>query len=243
MSKIWLLLLLVGAIQLAQSFPALEEEELDDEYLLDLSDEERGFGDWAQGVWNDAKNVFKKLKKAIKQKCKEGREYLKNKGFKVEPVICEGGKKCKSCIFLPSMKKKFCLELTFYQENKIKFIKVACIRERDDKEPKEVFPPMNIALGKPSTCIKLGSILGKLCLQGVEGKAKSSKGQANINFCLAFVLKNFGVGAKLCGSYEQGKMNFKIKPKIFAGDDDDGAIIEGSETKEDEGKMVDAEVE
>ncbi|KAK9506057.1 hypothetical protein O3M35_008060 [Rhynocoris fuscipes] len=233
MSKIWFLLLLVGVFQLVQSYPALEE----DEYELDGSDEERGFKDWWKEQWAGAKNQYKKVKKAIVDTIKKGKKYLKEKGVEVDPIVCEGGKQCKTCLAFLKMKKKFCMELKFFSKDKVKYVNVKLIRERDDKEPKELFKPLDIPLSKASTCVKLGSWFGKCCLQGVEGTVSSTK----VNFCLAAVLKNFGVGAKLCLTHEDGKTKIRLRPKMFAGDDDDGAVLEASPTADDEAKMVDAE--
>nr|AQM58384.1 venom redulysin protein 6 [Pristhesancus plagipennis] len=232
MSKIWLLLLLVGVFQLVQSFPALEE----DEYELDRSDEERSFSEWAKHQWDGAKNQYKKVKKAIVATIKKGKQYLKEKGVQMDPLVCEGGNQCKTCLSFLKMKKKFCMEVKFFSKGELRFANVKLIRERDDKEPKELFKPLDIPMGKESNCIKLGSWFGKCCIQGVEGTIKAN----NINFCVAAVLKEYGVGAKICLNHENGKLKVRLRPKMFAGDDDDGAVLEAGE-KDDEAKMVDAE--
>uniref|UniRef100_A0AB38ZEJ2 Venom redulysin 6 n=1 Tax=Oncocephalus sp. TaxID=2944721 RepID=A0AB38ZEJ2_9HEMI len=242
MSKIWLVLLLLGAIQLTRAIPILEEEEdyyLDDDFA---SDEGGGVGGWISDQWDKTKAAFKKVGDKIKATFNKGRDYLKKKSIKVDPLNCEGGKKCKSCVAFLNQKKKFCVEFEFSKKDKVSNVKVTVTKEKADKEKKEIFPPVNLQLGKTPTCIKMGSVFGKLCMQGIEGRAKSSSGEANINFCVVFALKNYGVGAKLCVSYEKGKMKMRFKPKLFAGDEDNGAIIEAGE-KEDEGKVIDPDEE
>uniref|UniRef100_E2J777 Trialysin n=1 Tax=Triatoma matogrossensis TaxID=162370 RepID=E2J777_9HEMI len=241
MSKIWLLLLLVAVIQYARAYPALEAGEekgvtnfLSYDFLEDWTDEERGkVGDWLKDRWSKLKSKMKKVGANIKASFNRGREYLKKKGIKVDPLSCEGTT-CKSCVILTIEKKKFCIEFGFSSTT----LEITLTRQKDEQESEAIFPSIKINLGNVPTYMKLGDFLGKLCLQGVEGRIKSSEGKPNINICLATLLKKWSVGAKLCILIEDGKIDWKFKPKLFAGEEDDGNILEAGE-KEDEGKPVD----
>ncbi|KAK9506058.1 hypothetical protein O3M35_008061 [Rhynocoris fuscipes] len=241
MSKVWLLLLLVGAIQLVRAFPALEEEEEHDviEFgsfeMDDVSDEERGkVGDWFKSKWAGMKKKMKKVGKKCKEFFKKGKEILNKKGIKVDPLNCSG-QTCKSCIDFTMKKRKFCIEAKFGSTS----IQMSLTKQKDDQEPKAIIGPFTINIGNVPTCKSLGKVLGPICLQGVEGRAKSSKGQAHVNFCAAALLKNYGIGAKFCIGYEDGKFKGSLKPKLFPGDEEGGTIMEAGD-KEDEGHALDA---
>nr|QHB21545.1 venom redulysin 5 [Platymeris rhadamanthus] len=240
MSKIWILLLLVGAVQFARAFPALEEEQEDDiidwsSFEYDLSDEERGkVGDWLKNKWDKMKNSWKKVGVKLKAAFNKGREYLKKKGIKVDVLSCQGSK-CRSCLIFTLKKKQFCLEFEFSNTG----LKISLTKQKDDQEPKIMLGPFNIKTGNVPQCCKLGSFIGQLCLQGVEGRIKSSNGKPHVNLCAVALLKRFGVGAKICIGLEDGKFKFKFNPKLFAGEEENGTIMEAG-NKEDEGKPVDA---
>uniref|UniRef100_A0AB38ZEH1 Venom redulysin 5 n=1 Tax=Oncocephalus sp. TaxID=2944721 RepID=A0AB38ZEH1_9HEMI len=244
MPKIWILLLLVGVIQFARSYPALEnefeEDEIDPmdfitfEFEDDVDDEERGkVGDWFKDKWKKLKTKFKKVGKKLKEAFKKGKEFLKKKGLKIEPLTCEGSV-CRSCLIMSLAKKKFCLELVISSEA----LKITLTRQKDDQEPKAIFPPLNIKLNKMPSCMKFSKFLGDICILGVEGKIKSSEGKPNVNCCLVVLMKKFSAGAKICMTLEDGKIKFKFKPKLFAGEVDNGTVIEAGESA-DEGKPVD----
>nr|AQM58382.1 venom redulysin protein 4b [Pristhesancus plagipennis] len=237
MSKIWLLLLLVGAIQLVRAFPALEEDEEHDFFELssfesDDSDEERI--KWIKNAWASMKSKMKKVGKKCKEFFKKGKEILKKKGIKIDPLSCTGNT-CKSCIDFTMKKRKFCIEALFQSSA----IQVSLTKQKAEQEPKAIIGPFSINIGDIPKCKNLGKVLGDICLQGVEGRAKSSKGKPHINFCVAALLKTYGVGAKLCIGVEDGKMKMRFAPKLFAGDEENNTIMEAGD-KEDEGRPLDA---
>uniref|UniRef100_A0AB38ZE66 Venom redulysin 2 n=1 Tax=Ectomocoris sp. TaxID=3104572 RepID=A0AB38ZE66_9HEMI len=248
MSKLWLLLLFVGAIQFARAYPALEEEDEDvadffdmSSYEFDfddLSDEARGskVGDWIKGKWEKMKNQFKKVGEKIKRSFNKGREYLKKKGIKIDPLNCSGNT-CKSCVEFTLKKKKFCAEAKFADSA----ISLSLTKQKDQEEAQVVLGPYSIQLNGECNCLKkpLGKFIGPICLSGVEGRAKSSDGKPLVNFCGVVLIKNFNVGFKFCVGYENKKFTYKFSPKLFPGEEDGKNILEAGE-KEDEGKPVDA---
>uniref|UniRef100_A0AB38ZE42 Venom redulysin 1 n=1 Tax=Ectomocoris sp. TaxID=3104572 RepID=A0AB38ZE42_9HEMI len=244
MSKLWLLLLLVGAIQYARAYPALEEEEEEDvfelssfEYDLDenLSDEGNVVSAWFRDKWQSMKNKFKKVGKKLKDAFKKGKEVLKKFGISIDGPDCKQNK-CKSCMSFPKEKKKFCIEIVFNPTG----CTVTLTKEKDKEEPVIVTGPHTITVSdKKLNCKSLGKFLGDCCLKNVEGKMTTQDGKPFANYCVGLVLKNFNIGCKICVGYEADKFKMKFKPKVFAGDEDNNEIMVAGE-KEDEGKVMDA---
>uniref|UniRef100_A0AB38ZEG0 Venom redulysin 1 n=1 Tax=Oncocephalus sp. TaxID=2944721 RepID=A0AB38ZEG0_9HEMI len=247
MSKIWILLLLVGVVQYINAYPTVEENALEegfeddvlDDYPVidfdDLSDEERGkVGDWFKDKWQKMKTSFKKVGAKLKAAFNKGRAFLKKKGIKIDPLNCKGTT-CNSCVSFTLSKKKFCIKFTFSSTE----LQVTLTRQKDDQEPEAIFPPFKIPLGKVSTCVSMGKFLGKLCMQGVEGRFKSSDGKPHMTICCCGMLKTWNIGMKMCLLLQNGKFNMKFTPLLFPGDEENGVIMEAGE-KEDEGKPVDA---
>nr|P0DQR9.1 RecName: Full=Venom platylysin [Platymeris biguttatus] len=189
--------------------------------------------DWFKKQWGKLKNSFKKVGAKVKAAFNKGRDFLKKKGIKVDPLNCQGSK-CRSCLIFTLKPKKFCVEYAFSASA----ITISLTKEKDD-EAKVLLGPFTIKTGNIPQCSKLGSFIGELCLQGVEGRLKSSNGKPHVNLCVGLLLKKFGCGAKICVSYVDGKFSGSFKPKLFAGDEENGTIMEAGD-KEDEGKVIDA---
>nr|QHB21544.1 venom redulysin 4 [Platymeris rhadamanthus] len=216
----------------------------------DGDDEERGLNPFSKGSKNKGNKVTSKdpskpkkkkkfslkgIKESIKKWTKKGMELLKNAGVKVNPFEC-AEKRCKSCIKI-NLGKEYsaCAHIRFLNTNKGTYI-VWGIGTGD----KAAFEK-KMKLGSLTDCKDCGGFLGEVCIQSFEGRAKSSKGQANINFCLGILVKNLGFGIKGCFSYENKKLSFKFKPELFAGSmNEDGDIIKVDETGE-EGVTLDAD--
>nr|QHB21548.1 venom redulysin 8 [Platymeris rhadamanthus] len=250
MSKFWLLLLFLAVAHYAQSFPS--EYELDDiddddymnddvqiyDYLSDdNNDEERGIklGKFTKGlkkfgkaVVQKGKKFIKKVKGPMKNIMKKGAALLKNLGVKINPLQCEE-KTCKTCIIMKiPTEKSFCLQMTIMRTNKASYLKIALTK--DDVSKFE----QNIKLGDVPRCLNLGGFIGKICLKGIEGRAKSSQGQGNVNFCLGIVAEKFGFGCKFCATYENKKLKVKFEPTTFPGGiDESGDIVQLDKNGED----------
>uniref|UniRef100_A0A023FB86 Putative conserved secreted protein n=1 Tax=Triatoma infestans TaxID=30076 RepID=A0A023FB86_TRIIF len=248
MSKFWLLLLLVAAFQFAHSYPAAEyelDETTNDEvrqfigdgYFEDEGDDgdEERFkikpGKVLDKVGKIVGKVIKQLKKVsavAKLAMKKGAALLKKMGVKISPLKCEE-KTCKSCvIFKIPTENSFCLTIRFMKTNIATYLVVAGEINRKSKFEEK------LKLGNMPRCVNVEGFIGKVCMKGIEGHAKSSSGQANVNFCLGLVAEKFGVGAKLCGIYANKKVRVKVSPQLFPGATSlDGDIVKLDDNGED----------
>uniref|UniRef100_E2J775 Trialysin n=1 Tax=Triatoma matogrossensis TaxID=162370 RepID=E2J775_9HEMI len=255
MSKFWLLLLLVAAFQFAHSYAAVEDESTNDEARQFIGDgyfeDEGDDGDEERLKIKPGKvfdkfgklvgKVVKQLKKvslAAKAIMKKGAKLLKNLGVKISPLKCEE-KTCKSCvIFKLPVENTFCLTIRFMKTNIATYLVVAGEMNRKSKFEEK------LKLGNMPRCLNVGGFLGKVCLKAIEGHAKSSSGQANVNFCLGVVAEKYGVGAKFCGVYANKKVRVKISPQLFPGATSvDGDIVKLDDNGEDATTVEVEEVE
>nr|QHB21547.1 venom redulysin 7 [Platymeris rhadamanthus] len=236
MSKIWILLLLIGAIQFVRAYPALEQEEDEAELfdVDDLSDEERGkVGDWFKKQWKDFKNVMQKLSKEIKEACNKGREFLKKNTLKVDKIMCNEGT-CKSCVKIPLM-PSVCFEGDLSLDEGFKF---SVYFFKDGKILNYIVSKYFVKYGDTLKCLPPVKVLGTPCVQAKAGVIKSSDGKSYLNMCAIAMLKNANACIKYCVTLENHKIKFKHLPKVFACVQENGTIIEAGE-KEDEGKPFD----
>uniref|UniRef100_A0AB38ZEE7 Venom redulysin 3 n=1 Tax=Oncocephalus sp. TaxID=2944721 RepID=A0AB38ZEE7_9HEMI len=213
----------------AQLIASSKQNDVDE----DEGDEERGinWGKWADKI----KKGLKKISKSMLKGMKKGAKFLKDKAIKVTPIKCEG-KSCKSCISLTiPMKQSVCAQFTLLKTNKATYLIVALTVNDEAKLEQK------IKIGEVPRCMNIGEPIGKLCMKGLEGKAKSSKGQANANFCLVILAEKYNCGVKICAKYEDKKFKVKFSPKLFAGgQSEDGDIVELDE-KEESGVTLDAD--
>uniref|UniRef100_E2J774 Trialysin n=1 Tax=Triatoma matogrossensis TaxID=162370 RepID=E2J774_9HEMI len=236
MSKLWLLLLLVAAFQFARSYPAVDEyedEPTNDEAGVSIGDpDEERFklkpGKVLGKIAGKAKKAFKKVGTAAKAAMKKGATLLKNMGVKISPLQCVENS-CQSCItFKIPSENSFCLSVTYLKTNVASYLVVAGKMNQSPKFEEK------IKLGDMPRCLNLGGFLGKVCIKGIEGHAKSSSGQANINICLGVLAEKFGVGGKFCAIYANKKLQVKVSPQTFAGTtSDDGDIVKLDDNGED----------
>uniref|UniRef100_A0AB38ZEG6 Venom redulysin 7 n=1 Tax=Oncocephalus sp. TaxID=2944721 RepID=A0AB38ZEG6_9HEMI len=189
-----------------------------------------------KGLKTAAKKL-KKLKEPMKKLMKKGATLLKNAGIKIRPLQCEE-KTCQSCIVLTIPTEiSFCVKMTFMKTNKATYL-IIHLTKND-----EVLLEKKLIIGEVPHCVYAGSLIGDICLKGIEGHAKSSKGQLNANICLVIVTPNWGIASKLCAVYEDKKLRVKFEPTAFpAVKDEDGEIVEMTENGE-EGAAVDADEE
>nr|AQM58383.1 venom redulysin protein 5 [Pristhesancus plagipennis] len=206
----------------------------------DLEEDESNDGDeerfsWGNVIGKFVKKAWKKLKPALKKAVKKGADILKKNAVKVTPFECDD-KTCKTCINLVFLGMSACMRATISREDKITYFTIA--GEVNDSPQFEE----KIKLGDVPRCVNAGSVIGKLCIKGVEGKGKSSQGQAQVNFCLGFLAEQHNVGAKVCATYENKKFKIKLSPELFAGAlDDNGDIIVGNEKNASQGVVLDAD--
>uniref|UniRef100_A0AB38ZE79 Venom redulysin 4 n=1 Tax=Ectomocoris sp. TaxID=3104572 RepID=A0AB38ZE79_9HEMI len=197
----------------------LDQQEDVEEFEEDGDDEERGFGSFL-------KKLVKKVSSFAKKNMKKGLKFLKKNAVKITPLECEG-KTCKSCV-KSIVQLSACVEMTLERNGKESSLNMKITVNGDSKWEK------NIKLGDVPSCYDIGKPIGKICCKGLQGKGKSSKGQANVNFCLAIVAPDHGVGCKFCASYQDKKFKVKMSPKLFAGTiAEDGDIVEIAKNGED----------
>nr|QHB21612.1 venom redulysin 3 [Platymeris rhadamanthus] len=208
-----------------------EEFELEEDYEED-PDEERGFlGKLGKGLKKVGKKFVKKMSSAMKAGVKKGMKMLKDNAIKVNPLECEG-KFCKSCISM--LTKTVCIKGTAERINKVAYILINPTIDGENKGE------IKLKVGDVPRCVNFGGLLGKICLKGLEGKAKSSSGQANVKFCLAMLAEKYNVGCKFCAIYANKKFK-PLAPKLFAGtQDENGEILQASNNGED-GIVLDAD--
>nr|AQM58386.1 venom redulysin protein 8 [Pristhesancus plagipennis] len=167
------------------------------------------------------KDKMKKLKDKMKEKMKKAAEMLKNMGVKINMMECEE-KTCKTCISfsLPGFERTYCISMRFMRTNKNTYVIFGMgLKDKPSKEIK-------LTLGNLPSCLSLGELLGKVCVKCVEGRAKTSQGQGNVNFCLGLLAEKFSIGAKFCATYQDKKLKIRFEPATFAGSlDDDGDIV------------------
>nr|AQM58385.1 venom redulysin protein 7 [Pristhesancus plagipennis] len=202
----------------------------------DGDDEERiNWGKIGKGILKGAKKAWKKMKPALKSAVKKGAKLLKKNAIKVTPFECEE-KSCKTCINLVFLGLSACLKATITRTNKNTYFTISGeVNGNTQFEEK-------IRLGDLPRCVNAGSVIGKLCLKGMEGKGKSSQGKANVNFCLGFLAEKHNVGVKVCATYENKKFKIKVSPQLFAGGlDDSGDIVVGNDKDESQGVSLAAD--
>ncbi|KAK9510115.1 hypothetical protein O3M35_004968 [Rhynocoris fuscipes] len=167
------------------------------------------------------KDKMKKLKDQMKDKMKKAAEMLKNMGVKINMMQCEE-KTCRTCISfsLPGFEKTYCISMRFMRTNKNTYVIFGIGKEGNPAVEQK------LKLGDLPSCFSLGELLGKVCVKCVEGRAKTSQGQGNVNFCLGLLAEKFSLGAKFCATYKDKKLKIRFEPATFAGSlDDDGDIV------------------
>ncbi|KAK9499891.1 hypothetical protein O3M35_002835 [Rhynocoris fuscipes] len=211
-------------------------DKLSDVDTDDGDDEERiKWGKIGKNILKGAKKAWKKMKPALKNAVKKGAKLLKKNAIKVTPFECEE-KSCKTCLKLTFIGVSACLRATITRTNKNTYFTIAGeINGNTQFEER-------IRLGDLPRCVNAGSVIGKLCLKGMEGKGKSSQGKAQVNFCLGFLAEQHNVGVKVCASYENKKFKIKLNPELFAGGlDDSGDIVVANPKDDGTGVTLDAD--
>nr|ATU82778.1 secreted Redulysin-like protein [Pristhesancus plagipennis] len=145
----------------------------DAEDTEDGDDEERiKWGKIGKNIMKGAKKAWKKMKPALKNAVKKGGNLLRRNSVKVTPLECDD-KTCKTCINLVFLGLSACLKATISREDKVTYFTIA-----GDVNGSPQFQE-KIKLGDVPRCLNAGSVIGKICVKGVEGKGKSSQGKAS----------------------------------------------------------------
>ncbi|KAK9499889.1 hypothetical protein O3M35_002835 [Rhynocoris fuscipes] len=211
-------------------------DKLSDVDTDDGDDEERiNWGKIGGKIGKGLKKAWKKMKPALKKGVKKGAKLLKKHAVKVTPFECDEST-CKTCISLTFLGQSACLKATISREDQVTYFTIS-----GDVNDSPQFQE-KIKLGDLPRCVNAGSLIGKLCLKGMEGKGKSSQGKAQVNFCLGFLAEQHNVGVKVCASYENKKFKIKLNPELFAGGlDDSGDIVVANPKDDGTGVTLDAD--